>query len=414
MRGQITIGASGDIYGVVTTHILLFWELECRPTEAAKWWEPMPIDSVSLNEAVAVSLSRSEFDTQSAIVSMAEALIKRAQEEARVDTGIDFQDASLYRAQTERGKLLNFKERNADTTSVLAKARAALDWVETHLTSMKTNLQNITSGSTTEERAAAAADYDTLIGDINSEISGATQLVNNIPTNLVGRPSIPGFSTDDVYAPISPTSGSVRVEGQFLGADFVIEDSSGYLWHRDEGQNAFVQYVADGTGTPTGTTISLDGLNVSSYDSSTGAVTLDGAGSLTGTLQKQGVGVLTSDYHNGFASDDDVTAAIAEVEAALSTLSSQGALIEAQASLVEGSISALTGKIDAIEDEIDGLIDDQIDETAARQSAADLKLRLALNNINLLSAGSKGLVENIVIAAQGLAPAPGVFGTLGY
>ena len=191
MRGQITIGASGDIYGVVTTHILLFWELECRPTEAAKWWEPMPIDSVSLNEAVAVSLSRSEFDTQSAIVSMAEALIKRAQEEARVDTGIDFQDASLYRAQTERGKLLNFKERNADTTSVLAKARAALDWVETHLTSMKTNLQNITSGSTTEERAAAAADYDTLIGDINSEISGATQLVNNIPTNLVGRPSIP-------------------------------------------------------------------------------------------------------------------------------------------------------------------------------------------------------------------------------
>ena len=43
-----------------------------------------------------------------------------------------------------------------------------------------------------------------------------------------------------------------------------------------------------------------------------------------------------------------------------------------------------------------------------------LKLKLALNNINMIALGNRGLVENIVIAAQGIQPAPGVFGTLGY
>lgn len=372
------------------------------------------MNPLSLGNTVAVSLSKSEFDSQASIVAMAQALIKRAQEETQVNQAVDFSQADLYEAQTEKGKLLNFKDRNADTTSALSKSRSALEWVENHLKSMKTELLGITPASTTEQRAAASAEYDRLVTEINGRVSGATQIINYIPTNLVGNPTIPEFSTSDVYAPISPNGGSVRVEGHFLGTDFMIEDAEGLLWHREEGKNAFVQYVTDGTGAPTGTEIDLEGLILESFDSSTGAVSFIGSGSLTGTIHRHGVGVLTSEYHNALAADGDVTTAIADIDAALSTLSTQGALIEAQASVIESSIKSITAKIETLDSEISRLIEDQLDENEAARAAADLKLKLTLNNINLLSSNSKGLVENIVVATQGLGPAPGVFGALGY
>ncbi|MDA0239399.1 MAG: hypothetical protein O3A84_05145, partial [Proteobacteria bacterium] len=235
-----------------------------------------------------------------------------------------------------------------------------------------------------------------------------------IPTNLIGSADIPEFKTDDLYAKVSPNGGSVRVEGAFLGADFVVEDASGFLWHEDENRGVFVQYAADGTGLPTGNEISTTDLTITSFDHDTGAVTFGGSGSLTGTVNRAGIGLLKSEFYNDFASDADVTQAIVDIDAALATVASQGSYIKAQATLVEGRANSVTTQIANLEDEVDGLIEKQLDENQAEIAAADLKLRLALNNINLIAQGNQGLVENMVIASQGLASAPGVFGTLGY
>jgi hypothetical protein len=374
----------------------------------------MYMDTTSLSATISASLTRSEYDGQIAILAMTEALIQRAQEEAKSDQGVDFNEHGLRRDQTEKARLLGFKDRTADSTAVLSKARAAIDQAEISLGKVKTLLQGITSASTAEERAAAAASYNEALAEINSQVAGSTQLVNGIPTNLIGNPSIPEFSTSDLYAPVSPSGGSVNVEGTFLGSDFVLEDSSGYLWHREENKGAFVQYVSDGTGEATGLEIALDGLTLSSYDATTGAATFGGSGSLSGTINRVGTNLLDSEFHNEFASDADVAAALSDVDAALITLQTEGSLIEAKAGLVEASIESLSGKISTLEADIQKSIDAQLTEKDAEATAAQLKLRLALNNINLLSAASTGIVENVLISAQGLAPAPGVFGTLGY
>ena len=60
-------------------------------------------------------------------------------------------------------------------------------------------------------------------------------------------------------------------------------------------------------------------------------------------------------------------------------------IIKAQATLIEGNANAATEKINNLEDEIDGLIDKQLDENQAVIAAAQLKLKLALNNINMIA-----------------------------
>ena len=118
-------------------------------------------------------------------------------------------------------------------------------------------------------------------------------------------------------------------------------------------------------GTPTGNEISTVGLTIDSYDPVTGAVTYGGSGSLSGTLNREGLGIVKSEYYNGFATDAAVQQAIADVDTALSTLGSQGSIIKAQATLVEGNANTATEKINNLEDEIDGLIDKQLDEHQA-------------------------------------------------
>lgn len=371
------------------------------------------MDSVSLSQTISVALAQGEFNSQLSIVNIARQLVARAEAE-KPDTAVNFREPALLRANTEKGRLLDFKARTADQLSALTKAKSGIEFIEKHLATLKTNLQSITSSSTSEERAAAAAEFNELYGKINAQADGANQTINYIPTNLIGSGSLPEFTTDDLYAKVSPNGGSIRVEGQFLGTDFVVEDSSGFLWHEDENRGVYVQYASDGTGLPTGNEISTEGLTISSFDPDSGAVTFGGSGSLTGTVNRAGLGVLKSEFYNDFASDADVTQAIADIDAALATVASGGSFIKAQATLVEGRANSVTTSLSNLESEIDDLIDKQLDENQAEIAAADLKLRLALNNINLISQNNQGLVENMVIASQGLAAAPGVFGTLGY
>ena len=71
-------------------------------------------------------------------------------------------------------------------------------------------------------------------------------------------------------------------------------------------------------------------------------------------------------------------------------------------------------KIENFEDEKDRIRSEELDTSSAESRAADLKLRLTLDNINLLSSINNGLVENMLSLSTGPSPAQGVFGIFGY
>jgi len=375
----------------------------------------MAIGLGSITEIVNTQLARNEFNSMDSVALITQRLVERNREE-RADVAIDFERADYVRATQEIARMTRFKAKVADNVAAAGKARDALEWVETHLNSAKTELNLILGSTSTEDRAKAATAFNGYLDSINSQVNSANQLVdgfNNV--NLVGNTEGPNWNTDTIYTPTSDSgAGFAVVEGAFLGVDFQVTDSGGLNWRLDKTDNTFYQFKNDGTGERTGQSVSAEGLTVDSYDASTGAVTYGGTGSLSGTITRAGLGVMESQYYSDFADDTAVQSAIDDINSALNVLSQKGASIIADASLLEGRIDLVDSKIENLEDEKDRIRSEELDASGAESRAADLKLRLALDNINMLSTVSNGLVENMLALSSGPTPAQGVFGIFGY
>ena len=375
----------------------------------------MAIGLGSITEIVNTQLARNQFNSQDSIALITQRLVERHREE-RADVAIDFERADFVRASQEIARMTRFKDKVADNVAAASKARDALEWVETHLNSARTELNLILGSGSSEDRAAAASAFNGYMDNINSHVNSANQLVdgfNNV--NLVGNTKGPNWKTDTIYTPTSDTgTGFVTIEGSFLGVNFQVTDSGGLNWRLDQSDNTFYQYKNDGTGERTGLSVSAEGLTVDNYDASTGAVTYGGTGSLSGTVTRAGLGLLNSPYYSNFADDTSVQAAINDIDAALTVLSQKGASITADASLLEGRINLVDSRIENLEDEKRRIRSEELDASSAESAAASLKLRLALDNINMLSSVSNGLVENMLALSSGPSPAQGIFGLYGY
>jgi flagellin-like hook-associated protein FlgL len=127
-----------------------------------------------------------------------------------------------------------------------------------------------------------------------------------------------------------------------------------------------------------------------------------------------GLGLITSEYYNDFATDTDVTTAIAEIDAAITEFDRLSGSIVADASLLEGRIDLADKKISVLRHEQRNIRAEEFDASAAETSAANLKLRLAINNIESLAQVNNGLIENMLSLSSGPAKGFGVFGMLGY
>ena len=371
--------------------------------------------SGSITEIINTHLARNEFNAQDSIVLITKQLIERNREE-RASVAIDYERADYVRASKEIARMTKFKDKVADNVAAANKARSALEWAESYLTSAKTELTQLLGSTSGTDRAAAASVFDGFIQSINSRVSGANVTVDGYRNvNLVGNTRGPDWKTDTIFTPTSDKgAGFAVIEGTFLGVDFQVTDAGGLNWRLDAGANTFYQYKNDGSGERTGLSVSAEGLTVDSYDAATGAITYGGSGSLSGSLTRAGLGLLQSQYYDNFADDTSVQTAINDVDAALITLSRKGASIIADAALLEGRIDLVNSKIENFEDEKDRIRAEELDASKALSKAADVKLRLALDNINLLSSLNNGLVENMVALSAGPSPAQGLFGIMGY
>jgi galactitol-specific phosphotransferase system IIB component len=366
----------------------------------------------TINDYVQITLASNQSRGMESLVQISQKLVERMNEERR-DVAVDVTRADLVEANRKKADLIAYKAKIADHLSAASKAKNAIEWVSSTLNSMLSDLQAL-AGADAETRAAAAAAFDEDLAFINSKVDGANQKVGYQNINLVGNTTAPNFSVDDLYVRTSERGGSAFMDGVYMGARFNIEDAEGDLWRYDETKDAYVEYSSDGTGTPTGNTIAGDGLTVDSYDSDTGAVTLGGSGSLSGTVVKGGLGVLKAEFYDDFADDAAVDRAIDDVTDAISYVTSRGAAIKAQATLVSTSNRMIQEKINQLSSEISSITQEELAETDAQGRAARLKMTLAINNINLAAQAGTGMIENLLELTKGQQPAVGVFGALGY
>ena len=371
----------------------------------------MPVTTI--NDFVQISLAKNQTNSMESLVLISQKLVERMNAERR-DDAVNFTRPDLVRANSEKGDLMAFKAKIADNLSAVSKAKGAIEWVENTLDDMLLDLQEILGSGDAEARAAAAAAFDEDLGLINSKVDNANQKIGYQDVNLVGNTTPPDFGVDNLYIRTSAKGGSAFVEGVNLGARFNVEDAEGDLWRYDESTESYIEYSADGTGTPSGASVAADGLTIDSYDADTGAVVFGGTGSLQGTVVRGGIEVLGSEFYSGFADDAAVQRAIDDVTAAIDYVASNGSSIKANATVLQVSNRLIQDRISQLSSEISDITKEEVDATAAEAKAARLKVSLAVNNINLTMQHSTGIIQNLMALTEGQGSAVGVFGLLGY
>ena len=80
----------------------------------------------------------------------------------------------------------------------------------------------------------------------------------------------------------------------------------------------------------------------------------------------------------------------------------------------EKSLEGIDLRIKILEKEKDTIRQEELDASRAVSLAADMKLQLTLNNMNLLTSGNNAIVENMLSLTSGVAKGPGVFGFMGF
>ena len=374
----------------------------------------MAITTGSINGFVDTQLSHNQFNSMSAISLISQRLLERSKEES-ADVAVNFESPAILRATREISKMVAFKERISDSVSAVSKAKDAINWTKTYLNRAKTDLNNILGSSSSADRIAVAASFDGHLSNIHGKVNGANQLVGFNNINLIGNTEGPDWKTDDIYTPTSNAGGGIlEIKGAFLGVDFQVTDTNGLHWRLDAIDKTFYQYSSDGTGKRTGQSMPAEGMTIESYDPIGGAITYGGTGTLDGTLQRVGLNILTSEYYKNFADDASVQTAIGDIDKALAILNHEGSSIIADAAVLEGRIKLVDAKINSFEAEKDLIISEEVDASNAVTKAADLKLRMSLINLNLLSSASNGLVENMLSLSRGPQKASGLFGLMGY
>ena len=374
----------------------------------------MAITNESINGIVDTQLSHNQFNSMSAISLISQRLLERSKEDS-ADVAVNFESPAILRATREISKMVAFKERISDSVSAVSKAKDPINWTKTYLNRAKTDLSNILGSSSSADRTAAATSFDGHLNNIHGKVNGANQLVGFNNINLIGNTEGPDWKTDDIYTPTSNAGGGIlEIKGAFLGVDFQVTDTNGLHWRLDAIDKTFYQYSSDGTGKRTGQSMPAEGMTIESYDPISGAITYGGTGTLDGTLQRVGLNILTSEYYKNFADDTSVQTAISDIDKALAILNHEGSSIIADAAVLEGRIKLVDAKINSFEAEKDLIISEEVDASNAVTKAADLKLRMSKINIDLLSAASNGLVENMLSLSRGPQKASGLFGLIGY
>ena len=85
-----------------------------------------------------------------------------------------------------------------------------------------------------------------------------------------------------------------------------------------------------------------------------------------------------------------------------------------KAKRLETSLEGIDLRIKILEKEKDTIRQEELDASRAVSLAADMKLQLTLNNMNLLTSGNNAIVENMLSLTSGVAKGPGVFGFMGF
>ncbi len=199
-----------------------------------------------------------------------------------------------------------------------------------------------------DAKALLASEFDNMI----DEVADLADDGGSVGRNLIGDVFRTSWLTDTISYYTTQSEGSRRtVQGQYLGSDYRIDLANGNQWVPDLKGTTLSEYslYPDDIERDVG----LGDIAVQSFDRDTGAISfsVEGSETVSGTLERGGVGVLHSWLYGNFQDDASIDTAIEDLDAAITKVDLATLEFKSNEVIARGRARAADRNIENLNDE---------------------------------------------------------------
>jgi len=326
---------------------------------------------------------------------------ERFQEEQKV-----IADAATARTQAidaESERFISVKAQINNAKIAVENGQESIATIRNTLLAMRTTVA--LAGETGEDPEFRASEFDNQFNNINNEANSGGMLFN-----LTGNINRIDFSPNTIEYRNDLGIGQTTLTGTHAGSDYRIRAADGSYWIPELGTDTIthrsdVQGVVQKTTLSDGTVIdktasTRNAVELVSYDEATGAITVEVTfdpglppETVSGTLQRDGIGIMPSWFYEGLAAQGDRSRAYAAIEKAEIELTSKEAVLSAAQAQVARDERKIDEAMDGLTKDKTKALTDQLTQTEELQIKAQQQIQAMYYNLENLSSQQQNYVQ---------------------
>lgn len=261
------------------------------------------------------------------------------------------------------------------------------------------------AGEQGEDAKFRAEEFDTKFNAINEEANAGGPLFN-----LTGNINRIDFSPNTIEYRSDLGIGQTTLTGTHIGSDYRIAAADGTYWIPELGTDTITQRseiqgviqkttLSDGTVVDK-TTSTRNGVKLISFNETTGAITIEVTfdptqppETVTGTLQRDGIGLMPAWFYNGLATAADRQRAFDAVTKAEIELTSRETALAKAAAQVAKDERKVDDAMEALTKEKSKALMDQLEQTQELQIKAQQQIQAMFYNLENLSTQQQNYIQ---------------------
>jgi hypothetical protein len=261
------------------------------------------------------------------------------------------------------------------------------------------------AGEQGEDKAFRAEEFDLKVNSINDEANSGGPAFN-----LVGNVNRVDFTPNSIEYRSDLSVGQTTLVGTHAGSDYRIKAANGSYWIPELGTDTIthrsdLQGVVQKTTLSDGTVVdkvasTRNAVSLVSFNEQTNEITMSvtfdpglPAETVTGTLERDGIGIMPAWFYSKLNTSADRQRAYAAIEKAEIELTSREATLQAAATAVTKDDRKIDQSLDRLTDDKSKVLNAQLDQTQQLQIKAQQQIQAMQTNLENLSSQQQNYLQ---------------------